>query len=314
MSIRIKSVTAATLILTLLLAACGGTTDTKAPETPVPQKQVSIESFGWVIKNDHPSRSSDGATAFLRTSVIVADTGLEADDFASVRVTSPAGNSWVDDEASDFEDWFDPEKNSFYIGSLYSSKLDGGSYVALGNYTVEVTLKNGNTAKKTLLVPAPGSTGTEGYEFAYTENYSNAANPPSNFVALPERAAIENVSLDVQASSLELDFSAKGDDVYSGWIEVYDMQDKYIGRSKSFRDYETGQLMAQINAGNDLLTDGTMNTLVVSAEQMNFFDTASFSDIASLLIVLTDGEQYAGIKSPYDVISVSEEVDIPVNN
>ena len=323
MFIRLKYTLASTLVF-LLLAACGGAPTPPIPETPVvpetpavPQKQVSIESLGWVIENDEPSRSPDGATAFLRPSVKFTDTDLEAGDFASIRVISPEGGSWVYDDAEDFERGFYEESNFFRMGGLYAARLDGGSYIALGDYTVEVTLKNGNSTKKTLFVPAPGSTETDGYEFAYTENHSGAANPPSNFVALPKRATIQSAALDTQASSLKVDFSAQGDAVYSGWVEAYNAQGDYIGYFGDFRDYKTGTLMPQLNTGTALFTDGTTtNALSVSAEQMTIFDTdtTSFSDIASILIVLTDGEQYAGTESMYDVITISEEVDVSLNN
>ncbi len=266
MSTRTKFISIAALVLTLLLAACGGTTDTvpetptPVPETPTPepetptlQKEVSIERLGWILENRDPSRTSSGATALLRPSVRFADTGLEAGDFASIKITSPTDTSWPYDEASDFEEGFDSENDVFYFSSLYASSLDGGSYVALGNYTVDVVLKNGNTATKTLLVPAPASSATDGYAFAYTENYVNAANPPSDYVALPKRAAIESATLDSQTSQLNVAFSVTDDRIYSGWLRfrLHNAEGEYsgIGYTDDFRDYEEGTIMSQLNSG-----------------------------------------------------------------
>ena len=284
----------------VLLTACGG--------APTPKKQVSIEQLGWVIRNVDPSRNSAGVTAFLNPSVKFADTGLEAGDFDSVRVISPTGASWTDDEAAEFEKWFDSENDVYFVGNLYASELDGGSYVELGNYTVEVTLKNGNVAQETLFVPAPGSLDTDGYSFAYTENYSGALNPPSNFVALPPRATIESVTLDSGTSRLSVLFSAKNSSVYSGWVELYDAEGQYIGYSDSFRDYQTGALTSQLD-GAALFTDGAMNTFSAAAEQLTFFDEASLADVASASVVLTDGEQYAGEEGYYDTMSVTSKVN-----
>lgn len=301
---RKKIIVIAALALTILLAACGG--------ADAPKKQVDIEKFGWVIKNDDPSQSDDGVTARLWASINFADTGLEATDFASVRITSPTGISWIDDDASDFEDWYDSEENWYPIGNMSSTKLDGGSYVALGNYTVEVTLKNGNTAKKTLFVPAPGSRTTEGYEFAYTEDYSGAANPPSNYVALPKRATIANATLDAQASTLNIAFSVDDATIYSGWLWFYNEAGEWIGYLDYFRNYETGEFIAELNAGDPLLTDGEPNTLTLTpvTEQIGFDEGASFSDIASVSIVLTDGEQYANTKSSYDTRSRTAKFNV----
>ena len=305
MPIRRKLVFVAALVFALLLAACGGTPgevpDTPTPETPVSQKQVSIARFDRVIKNDDPSRNDNGATALLWSSISFADTGLEASDFASVRVISPSGRSWIHDETSNFEELYDSEENRFYIGNVYSTKLDGGSSVELGDYTVEVALKNGNTAKETLFVPAPGSTGTDGYEFAYTEDYSGAENPPSNYVALPKRATVINATLDAQASTLDVSFSVSDDVVYSGWLLLHDEAGKFIGYTEDFRNYETGAVMAQLNGDASLLTNGSTNTLTlaVSSEQLTLVDEASLSDVASISFILTDGKQYVGVESSY---------------
>ena len=303
---RIK--TALTVLLVLMLVTACGSTSTP---TPTPKKQVSIEGLGWVIRNNDPSRSSVGATAFLSTSVKFADTGLEAGDFERVRVTSPTGVIWTDDEAAEFEEWFDSEEDFFYIGNLYSSDMDGASYVELGNYTVEVTLKNGNSAKETLFVPAPGSLDTDGYDFAYTENYSGAANPPSNFVALPQRAIIESAALNLGTSRLDVSFSAEGEGVYSGWLSLYDAEGTYIGYSDSFRDYQTGALTSGLTG--TLFTDGAMNTFSATAEGLEFFDAASLADVASVSVVLTDGEQYVGAEGSYDVTSITAKVDVAVS-
>lgn len=326
MSICAKSISVAVLMLTLLLAACGGTTDTvpktptpvpetPIPETPTPQKEVSIERLGWILENRDSSRTSSGATALLRPSVKFADTGLEASDFASIKITSPTGTSWPYDEASDFEERFDSENDVFYFFSLYASSLDGGSYVALGNYTVDVVLKNGNTATKTLLVPAPASSETDGYAFAYTENYANAANPPSDYIALPKRATVESATLDSRTSQLDVAFSVTDDRIYSGWLRLYNAEGEYIGYTEDFRDYEEGTIMSQLNSGTTFFTDGAANTLSVSADQLDFFEPEidSFADVASVLVVLTDGEQYAGTDSFFDTMSTSSKFDVSMN-
>lgn len=298
------------IVLALLLAACGGTDSTAAPK-----KQVSIENFGWIIKNDDLSQNADGVTARLWSSVDFADTGLEATDFASIRIISPTGMSWTIDDASDFENWYDSEESWYPIGNIYSTKLDGGSYVALGNYTVEVTLKNGNKAKKTLFVPAPGSASTDGYEFAYTEDYSGAANPPSNYVALPKRATITNATLDLQEESVKVAFSVDDSTIYSGWLWFYDEAGDWIGYSELLRDYETGSVLAQLNGNATLLTDGSTNTLTlgISPEQLTLEEDALLSDIASVSVILTDGEQYVGKEAnSYDARSRTGKLNVAV--
>ena len=304
MSIRKNMTFAVPFLLALFLAACGG------GSTPLPKKEVRIEKLGWVLENRSPSESSSGASARLYTQIKFADTGLEADDFASVRITDPTdrGVYWLFDDATDFEEKFDGENDVFFANLVVSSQ-DNGAVVALGTYTYEVVLKNGYRAEGTLLVPAPGSVDTDGYSFAYTEDY--AADPPSNFVALPERAAIETATVDLQGGRLDVAFSATGKDIYNGWLWAYDAQGEFVGYSSYFRD-ETGALVPELNGGA-LLKDGALNTLSIPQTRMDFVETASLADVASVAVVLTDGEQYASeTHTNYDAMSVSSRADVVV--
>ena len=293
-------------LLALFLAACGGTSS-----TPLPKKEVRVERLGWVLENRSPSESDLGTSARLRTSIKFADTGLEAGDFASVRITDPTdrGIYWLFDDAADFEEKFNGE-NDVFFANLVVSGQDNGAVMALGTYTYEVVLKNGNSARETLLVPAPGSADTDGYSFVYTEDY--AADPPSNFVALPERAAIQTVTLDLQGARLDVAFSAVGKDIYNGWVWAYDAQGEFVGYSSYFRD-EAGALVPELNGGAALLKDGALNTLSVPEARMDFVDTASLADVASVVVVLTDGEQYASeTHTNHDAMSVSSRADVVV--
>lgn len=307
MSIHIKSISVAALMLTLLLAACGGTDS--------PKKQVDIESLGWVIENRDPSLSSSNVSARLLTYIYLADTGLMTSDFASIEITAPNDKevSWFFDSTAEFGDNFDAENSSFQF-NLVDSNRGNGSVFSLGNYVVTVKLKNGDAATQTLFVPAPGSTSTNGYEFAYTEDYSGAANPPSNYVALPKRATITSTTLDLQASTLEVNFSVEDEAVYDGWLRVYDEAGDHIGSSSFFRDYDTGELMEQLNEGRTLLTDGEANTLslAASSEQLNFFGTSTLADIASVSVILTDGKQYVDTEGRYDTRSRTEKFNVAV--
>ena len=303
MLMRKKIIVIAALALAILLAACG---------TSAPKKQAGIGFIGWIIENRDPSlNTSSSASALLAPSVRFTDTELEASDFESIEIAGPTGR-WTYDEAADFEENFSAENDRFYFPYLYDDDLEEGSYFALGDYTVKVTLKNGATATKTRLVPAPGSLETDGNEFVYTESYSGAANPPSGYVALPKRATIINATLDAQASTLDIEFSVDDATIYSGWLWFYNEADEYIGRTDFLKDYETGAVMAQLNADGELLNNGQTNTLALAAssEQLNLKEGVAFSDIASVSVVLTDGKQYADTKSSYDTRSRTAKFNV----
>ena len=309
--------------LTLFLVACGGTTNTTAPKTPNPetptsQKQASIRKVGWTLENRDPSWSTSGNTAFLRASIYFTDTTLEASDFASIEISDSTDRDivWTFDEEADFEDNFNSENDVFRTNLVHSSQ-DDGSVIPLGTYTFEAKLKNGRSATKALLVSAPGSTAAAGKNFGYTENYSGATNAPSNFVALPKRAAVESAVLDLQASNISVAFSVTDDTIYSGWLWFYDSAGDYVGYSYNFRNYKTGVLMEQLNEGASLFTDGATNTvtLAASAEQLSLEENKTLSDIASISVVLTDGGQYVDVEDTYgyDTWSRTGKLDVSVN-
>lgn len=310
-SVNVKSGGRVTALLfsclaVFMLSACGSSG---------PAKDVTISDAFWVIDNRVSENS--GASAFLRFWLVFEEVDLEAEDFASIEIEDPTKTrTWTFDEAEDFEeDFFVGEMNSLFATNYLYSSADDGSTLPIGTYTFTITLKNGRTETGSLLVPAPGSLGTEGRSHVYTENFSRASNPPGGYVALPRRGTIEAATLDPQAASLELTFSATDELVFSGWLVAYDAAGDSIGASDDLRDYETGAVMPGLNEGAGFMTEGTSNRLTLSSSQFEFWeDDTSFEDIAALRLILTDGSQYEGTTSTYDTRSVSGLFEVTLGN
>ena len=304
--VHLRGAIALSFLLTLLaLSACGSSGS---------DKQVSVETVYWITENLNRDAEEPGPTARVRFRLIFAEEDLSADDFASIRIEDPSQTlDWVFDETEDFEERFDAEYGNFLTPFLVSSRLDGGSVLPIGTYTFTITLKNGNSNTATLLVPAPNSLGTDGNSFVYTEDFSGADAPPAGYTPLPRRGTIEAATL--EADSLDVTFSVESDVIYSGWLWAFDAEGEYVGKSEDLRVYETGTISAGLNGGAALLTDGTSNQLSLSPSRFEFKEGRSFEDVASIYLVLTDGEQYLGTDTDlWDNRSVSSKFEVSVSD
>lgn len=287
-------------------------------------QRVTISNVGWIVENIDTSfwSSPPDATAFGNFFIYFEEEDLEAQFIEQVTMTADGGNvSWTDDTEEVIAGRFSPDNNS-YGGflRLWTDNIDPAGHVyPLGDFTFEVELTNGRSDEFTLNVPAPGSLESSPYSYTFTEDYAQAGSPPSTYVALPERAGVTGASL--ASDTLTVTFTVNDSTVYSGWVWVYDANDDYLGTSwggSSTPPFVTsaGSVSAVINNGTGLNTDGTTNTVELSAGDISFFDSNStLSDIENVIVVLTDGEQYADPGETatlfYDTRSVSGRATVP---
>jgi hypothetical protein len=274
------------------------------------------DQVGWVIGNVAPEYWSDGsgASAMIDLSVTFKDPNIEVKDIDEVEITNSLalGRSWL----------FTPDMlaNLFYTSQrtgqkriafipLSSSLLTTNkSAIYLGKYTIEVRLKNGQRSSVSLETPAPNALTSRGYSYAYSpEDY--VGTPPSNYVALPKRATVESVALNATSDTLNLNFSVNDDKIYSGWVLLFDGANEFLGYAGDFRDFSTKAIHSKLNGGLEFRTNGTSNTLALSAADIQVSSEVSnfsLSMVKSVRIILTDGKQYASdTNSTYDTYSYS---------
>jgi hypothetical protein len=299
------------IALLFVLVACdqGGT----------PGSSVSPEmedSVGWVVGNISPSAYSSGSgpLAVIDLSVAFEDTTIAATNIESVEVTNSlsAGRSWSFPSES-IEDYFftSPSTGKRVLSFSFLSTdflAANKSAIYMGTYNIEVTLKNGRSAKQTLAVPAPDATTSQGYSYMYSpENYPGT--PPSGYVALPKLATIGATAIDATGGLVTINFSVNDPKVYSGWVWFFDANGKYLGYAGSFRDFETKALYGKLNGGQAFHNDGVNNILALTAADIEVSSEVSnfnVSMIKKVRMFLTDGRQYAAQPgSLYDTYSLT---------
>ena len=295
-------IAAAALILAFILAACPLPSDTK----------IEIESINWVINNRDSSFSkTNTAAASIQFFINFETPGPTASDIALVHIDSLVGNiRWTFDDPAENAELYDAEGNYFWCQLVTTSFSYNGSVLPVGTYNFTVTHSNGSVAKHSHLVPAPGSIEIGSTSYVYTEDYTNASNPPSGYAALPRRA--NYISADRSASELTIEFSVNDGSIYNSAVWFLDSKEEYTGATDWLRNFSTGSVSSALNNGK-LHNDGTENTLVLSESDILFKEGKGMSDIDSLFIILTDGFQYASNDSTYDTKSISQEVFVSAN-
>lgn len=263
-----------------------------------------ISDLDSVIVNSHSSFSQNSAEISF---YIDFQKDVQIDTIKSIKITTALDpdNFWLleTEYIKDNIYTFSDSQKGVAIEGLYDTLLaENSSLVSLGDYNFLITLENSDTIAYTHNVPAPGSNGTNGKNYGYSEDYPNVSNPLSDYVSLLKRAQITSATLDDSASRLTFEFIINDARAYNGIMWMYDENDAYIGKLKDvLRDVETGTISQYLNSGTAFNTDGTANKVAVEAPQVIFEQGKSFKDIDQIAVSLSDGIQYKGTSNVFEL-------------
>lgn len=265
------------------------------------EKEIRITGLGWVIENIDRGfwrKSTTEKTCFYYLSIKYEGDYITASDVEWARINIPGNRYWLFDPLKDLE----PEDK--YFGDFGFSNSVTPHHLPIGVFEAEIKLKNGSITRFSRDIPAPGNMYINGITHVYTEDYAGVI--PSNYAVLPKRAVVKSYS---KADTITITFSVEDNLVYSGRVVFFDSNNYGTGYTAYFRDFETGELSSMINNGNGLYTDGTDNTVTISASDITFNEGYSYSDITNFSVKLTDGYQYSGSSSTYDCVSYTAKID-----
>jgi hypothetical protein len=263
---------------------------------------VTVTGLGWVIKNFPSSYwlgSPPPSSCFYDFWIYYTGT-FALSDIEYARVYNNNKTRWWDIPL--VEDYFTSE----YIGGWFSFyDNDYFNTLPIGNLTAEIKLKNGSISSFDKVIPAPGSTTTLGYEKVYTEDCSV---PPYNSINMIYRPVVTGSTISYGGSELTINFAIDDSRVYNGWVWLYDSSNNTVAYSTlHFRDSTNGNLTSIISS--PFQNDGTPNTVSITNTDLTFITGRSFNEIAKLIVVVTDGNQFAleGKYNYYDCLAASEK-------
>jgi hypothetical protein len=185
------------------------------------------------------------------------------------------------------EEHFDAAKMKVFGYFTFSEDHNA---VPIGNMKAAIKVKDGDVSTLDRTFTAPASTSTMGYDYAYSENGS-ALN--STYVPAIKRPTVTAHAIDYMAPQLSVTFVVSDSRVYDGYLWLYDGADTYIGYSSYFREGAGGAVSSSINSGATINTDGSPNMVVLGSPDVTLSSGYDFSNIAKVVLVVTDGTQYA---------------------
>jgi hypothetical protein len=250
-------------------------------------KSITITGLGWFIYNIDSSyfSSTPSSHAFYAFYVSYSGSDISASDISNARISDPTNWGWDLDLGS-----LDPQKKVLASGFCY----DGSAVntLKIGNFKVEIKLKNGSVVSYTKSIPAPGSTTPNGFTSVYTEDTSK----PSGGTPLIRRISTTSygtILKDTANSRLSIPFKIDDSNVYNGWVWLFDSNKNYIGYStQSFRNTTDSGKTSII----DKILDNTginYNTITLKDSDITYNTGKTFADISQFAVILTDGYQYA---------------------
>ena len=293
-------------LLLFTIFSCNSESIVSKEPSYVHEKTVIIENVDYEIENVDPSFWLDNnqhASTTINFWVNLKDTGIVADDIESVRFISSNNQiSWEYINREEIKDSFNAEYNYFKGRCYCSSIAQNGSVLPIGEYEVIINLKNNQGATKKFLVSAPGSVGTDGYNYVYNEECPTINN---NYIKNLSRANVLRAYRDVNLNTIKINFTVNDLKAYNGFIQFYDRAGNYAGKTRSkFR--ESGIINYYFNQGTNFYTNGQTNELIITLDSMHLSPGYTVADFESLHVFLTDGNQF-NYNDLYSYISISAE-------
>ena len=296
-------------VFLIFLTACS-----KPEPTDVGVALPDIDTVQWNIGNIPTAfwPDSSGPATVISFFIYFKSATIQASSLKSVTLTNSLApdNSWnyVSNELSGRILSTSDNKKYLSLKNVFSDNVaENGSVIFLGIYTITIELQNGETASQDVSISAPNSLTGGSYTHAYSpEDFVGTV--PATYAALPKRATINSVSLNSSGNTMIIKFSANDGKIYSGWVEFYDRDKKLLGKTRqNFRDFSNASIHPKLNGGKVFYTDGTLNTLRISAADIEASASSTFtiSDIATIHIALSDGKQYEGTDATYATYSYS---------
>jgi len=267
----------------LLLLLAGITVGSSGCGSP---KTAHAAFVGWYIDSIDPAYytvASDVTCDYYLSLRWEGDAGLSDIEYA--RVYLPDHNRYWSFALDDAH--FDAAKKKVF--GYFIFKEDHNA-VPIGDMQAAIKAKDGDVSTLDRTFTAPASTSTMGYGYAYSENGS-ALN--STYVPAIKRPTVTAHAIDDLAAQLSVTFAVNDSRVYDGYLWLYDGADTYIGYSSYFRGSADGVVSSIVNGGTTFNTDGSPNVVLLGSPDITLSAGYDFSNIAKVVVVVTDGTQYA---------------------
>ncbi|HBD96186.1 MAG: hypothetical protein A2015_08955 [Spirochaetes bacterium GWF1_31_7] len=270
-------------------------------EPKVDRKTVSIVKINWIIQNIDTSYwieyNENASTLIYLTGMKLSGDPIKAGEIEHIKLVDTEFNYYWKFEV---EKYFDEERQI-----IRNKRFSYKENVFPTNLRYEIKLKSGYIASYDFIVPAPGSKENNGNKFLYNEEGYGIN---SYYVQTLKRPEIKKFQINKDTKQYLIEFTIDDAMAFSGMIDFINKDGNIVAYYKNyFRAFSTSTIDSVINKGNYLYNDNTPNTIILSDNDISFYDGYSFDSIHFVIVHVTDGYQYENEPGTFDCQSISKK-------
>ncbi|HOJ78620.1 MAG TPA: hypothetical protein PLZ08_11195 [Bacillota bacterium] len=265
---------------------------------------IKISKIEYLVNSFHPSyfgldEDSSVPRLFLNVYVTINNLNKNIKSIKEVKFTDSLDNSYV----INLKEQTKNIKNDFIRIIYVNTKLSEKSALLPTKYKVTITTKDDQVIEEQFSVAEPGSNNANNKSYLYNEAYRGKVDK-DYFQALKmgtiKAARIEN-------KTITIDFLVNEPRAFNGLIVFFDKKRNYIGESRLFKTAFSGEILNSLNNGEGFYINNKNNQIILTEAQINFEKGKKLSSVKYVMLMLTDGAQYANSDKPdlYDYASRS---------
>ena len=250
--------------------------------SPVP----AIEDINYTIfSNPSDEANDDNQDIRIHFSFKFGNIGNPKTDIESIKIFNGSTN-WTHDP-SKLVLKNDGRFETYTRNYMSSINRNNSANLLIGDYTATVKLKDGTMIERAFQVLPPGEIPLEYNKLIYTESYRDFLSPWH--IPILSRPRIESVR--VSGSSAEIGFIVTDERTANVRFEFTGIYGNIVSTSDYVINNANGIPSPDLNNGNPLKTDGSLNTYTILIPEQYI----EKNSIAAVRPVSYDGKQHRGI-------------------
>lgn len=271
------------VVLVFCIAAAGTAQESDRPGSFGPSAPAEVANLQWDITAYHPEYSRHHSRSALQLRIFAPvrfGRGASIDDVRAVYLYTWDGYYWRLDAS---ENWSVTRQrlSKSFISSLYSQDSRA---LTIGPMQHVIEFSDGHRLEESLIFTPPGSDRTSAL-FVYEQQY--AGDIGAAHVQMLSYAEVRSAELTRRpdgGGNLAVQFLIDDSRVFTGRLHVIDADGDTVASSEYFRLWDGTPPPPQLNQGEELRTDGRLNTYTLGALSPTERERA-----AAVYILLLDG-------------------------
>lgn len=270
---------------------------------------IKIRKIDYLVNSYHSSyfgldEDSNVPRLFLNVFITIDDLSKNIKFIKEVKFTDALDNSFV----INLKEQTKNIKHNFISFFYLNNKLSEKSALLPTKYKITITTKDGQVIEEQLSLAEPGSNTANNKSYLYNEAYRGKVE--KDYFQVLKRGTIKSAVIDNK--TITVDFLVDEPRVFNGLIVFLDKKRNYIGESRFFKTAFSGEILIALNNGEAFYINNKNNQIVLNEAQITFEKGKKLANAKYVMLMLTDGAQYANSDKPdsYNYISRSQLFEV----